>query len=162
MTKDKPSKTAKKKPAAKRKASDPIKYTKELADKICDLLAEGKSLTQISRMKGMPSRNAIWKWQDRYPDFGDRSVQARARGADVYDESRRQSNAYLLKLVRDAALSGRDIPKGVVEGLKVAMQEDARSAANLNPQRFSEKQKIDVNSTVTQPQTVTIVNDLKE
>ncbi|WP_154666306.1 hypothetical protein [Duodenibacillus massiliensis] len=50
----------------------------------------------------------------------------------------------------------------MVEGLNVAMRKDARSAANLNPQRFSEKQKIDVNSTVIQPQTVTIVNDLKE
>ena len=61
-----------------------------------------------------------------------------------------------------AVKSGIEIPKGVVEGLNVAMREDARSAANLNPQRFSEKQKIDVNSMVTQPQTMTIVNDLKE
>lgn len=51
-----------------------------------------------------------------------------------------------------AVKSGIEIPKGVVEGLNVAMREDARSAANLNPQRFSEKQKIDVNSMVTQPQ----------
>ena len=52
-----------------------------------------------------------------------------------------------------AVKSGIEIPKGVVEGLNVAMREDTRSAANLNPQRFSEKQKINVNSTVTQPQT---------
>lgn len=65
-------------------------------------------------------------------------------------------------LWRPQSSRGIDIPKGVVEGLNVAMREDARSAANLNPQRFSEKQKIDVNSMVTQPQTVTIVNDLKE
>ncbi len=81
---------------------------------------------------------------------------------DVYDERRRQSAPRLIDIVEAAVKSGIEIPKGVVEGLKVVMREDARSAANLNPQRFSEKQKINVNSTVTQPQTVTIVNDLKE
>ena len=81
---------------------------------------------------------------------------------DVYDERRRQSAPRLIDIVEAAVKSGIEIPKGVVEGLNVAMREDARSAANLNPQRFSEKQKINVNSTVTQPQTVTIVNDLKE
>lgn len=81
---------------------------------------------------------------------------------DVYDERRRQSATRLIDIVEAAVKSGIEIPKGVVEGLNVAMREDARSAANLNPQRFSEKQKINVNSTVTQPQTVTIVNDLKE
>lgn len=86
----------------------------------------------------------------------------RARGADVYDERRRQSATRLIDIVEAAVKSGIEIPKGVVEGLNVAMREDTRSAANLNPQRFSEKQKINVNSTVTQPQTVSIVNDLKE
>ena len=68
---------------------------------------------------------------------------------DVYDERRRQSATRLIDIVEAAVKSGIDIPKGVVEGLNVAMREDARSAANLNPQRFSEKQKINVNSTDT-------------
>ena len=154
--------TAKKKPAAKRKTGRPTKYTKELAEKICELLSEGKSEREISRTQGMPTQSTINLWKQKHQEFSEQSAQARARGADVYDERRRQTTTKLIDIVEAAVKAGNDIPKGVVEGLKVTMQEDARSAANLNPQRFSEKQKIDVNSTVTQPQTVTIVNDLKE
>lgn len=154
--------TAKKKPAAKRKTGRPTKYTKELADKICELLSEGKSERKICKMPGMPARRTLLSWKEDNPEFLRQSAQARAQGAEVYDEKRRENADYLLDLIKASALSGRDIPKGVVEGLKVVIQEDARSAANLDPNRFSDKQKIDVNSTVTQPQTVTIVNDLNE
>ena len=145
--------TAKKKPAAKRKTGRPTKYTKQLADKICELLSEGKSERKICKMPGMPARRTLLSWKEDNPEF---------LRQDGYDERRRQSATRLIDIVEAAVKSGIEIPKGVVEGLNVAMRKDARSAANLNPQRFSEKQKIDVNSTVIQPQTVTIVNDLKE
>ena len=71
--------TAKKKPAAKRKTGRPTKYTKELADKICELLAEGKSINQISKMRGMPHRSTVWGWQDEHPECFDKTARARAR-----------------------------------------------------------------------------------
>ncbi|WP_337475247.1 hypothetical protein [Duodenibacillus massiliensis] len=71
--------TAKKKPAAKRKTGRPTKYTKELADKLCELLAEGKSINQISKMRGMPHRSTVWGWQDEHPECFDKTARARAR-----------------------------------------------------------------------------------
>ena len=71
--------TAKKKPAAKRKTGRPTKYTKELADKLCELLAEGKSINQISKMRGMPHRSTVWGWQDEHPEFFDKTARARTR-----------------------------------------------------------------------------------
>lgn len=71
--------TAKKKPAVKRKTGRPTKYTKELADKLCELLAEGKSINQISKMRGMPHRSTVWGWQDEHPECFDKTARARAR-----------------------------------------------------------------------------------
>ena len=53
--------------------------TKELADKLCELLAEGKSINQISKMRGMPHRSTVWGWQDEHPEFFDKTARARAR-----------------------------------------------------------------------------------
>lgn len=46
-----------------------MKYSAELADEVCALIAEGKSLRQITEMPGMPSRRFVQKWMTRYPDF---------------------------------------------------------------------------------------------
>ena len=71
--------TAQKTPAAQRTTGRPTKYTKELADKLCELLAEGKSINQISKMRGMPQRSTVWGWQDEHPEFFDKTARARAR-----------------------------------------------------------------------------------
>jgi hypothetical protein len=45
----------------------PSKFTQELADKICALLAEGWSLTKICTLDGMPALRTVLDWhvQDR-------------------------------------------------------------------------------------------------
>ena len=44
-------------------------YSSELADEVCALVAEGKSLRQITELPGMPSRRAVQYWMSRNPDF---------------------------------------------------------------------------------------------
>jgi hypothetical protein len=44
------------------KGGKPSIYTKELADRICDRLAEGESLRSICRDPSMPHRETILKW----------------------------------------------------------------------------------------------------
>lgn len=47
----------------------PSKYTPELGDKICEKLAEGKSMRYISRLKSMPSCSTMFKWIREIPEF---------------------------------------------------------------------------------------------
>jgi hypothetical protein len=44
-------------------------YSPELADELCTLIAEGKSIRQITELTGMPSRRGVQYWLCRYPDF---------------------------------------------------------------------------------------------
>jgi hypothetical protein len=46
-----------------------LTYSTEIADELCGLLAEGKSIRQITELPGMPSRRAVQYWMSRYPDF---------------------------------------------------------------------------------------------
>ena len=60
------------------KMGRPSIYTPELAEKICDLIREGKSERQICKMPGMPDAKTLLRWKDTNSDFCLQS--ARARG----------------------------------------------------------------------------------
>jgi hypothetical protein len=46
-----------------------LPYTPEIADELCALIADGKSIRQITELPGMPSRRAVQYWMSRHPDF---------------------------------------------------------------------------------------------
>jgi hypothetical protein len=46
-----------------------LAYSPEIADELCTLIAEGKSIRQITDMPGMPVRRTVTYWLSRYPDF---------------------------------------------------------------------------------------------
>ena len=70
----------------KSKAGRPTSYSQDIADKICILLGEGKTLRSICAMEGMPCLTTIWNWEQRYPEFLKLSTRAREDGANVLAE----------------------------------------------------------------------------
>lgn len=135
-------------------------YSDALARKICDLIEEGYSERQIAEMPGMPSRETLRKWKEENRDFLDRSVRAREASAERFDDERIEKAEWLMDQVQIAADTGRNIPKGVVEGAKIVMQELARSAALRDDSRFGDRKKVDV--TTTTPVQVVFKDDLED
>lgn len=65
----------------------PSSYTKEIAEKICDLIAVGRSSRQIAAVDGMPSRDTIFRWIRTEDGFSDQYAKARmAQAAFFVDE----------------------------------------------------------------------------
>ena len=64
----------------------PSIYSDEIAEEICGLLIEGKSLHQICRRRGMPDRRTVHRWQESKPDFAARCARAREAQADYMDD----------------------------------------------------------------------------
>lgn len=58
-------------------------YTLELAEYICQQLAEGRSLKAICAEENMPVRTTVYKWLDESTDFADMYARARARQAET-------------------------------------------------------------------------------
>jgi len=58
-------------------------YSDEVANEICSLLAEGKSLKKICEMDGMPSKATVFNWLSTYPAFLDNYTRAREAQADT-------------------------------------------------------------------------------
>lgn len=130
------------------KRGRPSEYTPELAEKICDLIEEGHSERQIAKMPGMPSTVTMRKWKDDHPDFLTRSARAREASAEHFDDERTKRAEWLMDQVEHYAGIGLDMPKGIVEGTKVVMQELARSAAIRNDELFGDRKKVSIDAKV--------------
>ncbi len=142
-----------KKPAAKKKKPGaPSKYSEELARKICDLIAQGKSEAKISKMAGMPSEATITRWKESHPDFCDLSARARAKSAAMFRAQALETAIALGKRAEDA-LDGHfevdggkviELPKSYVEAKKVLIQELNREAALRDDANFGDRKKVTV------------------
>ena len=58
----------------KKKIGRPSKYTPEIAQKMCEMLAEGIPLREICRQDGFPEWRTVYDWMYRDDAAGDRGV----------------------------------------------------------------------------------------
>jgi hypothetical protein len=59
-------------------------FSRKLFNTICEQIAEGKSLREICKAKGMPHRSNVFRWIDDDPTLRDQYVRAREAQADLY------------------------------------------------------------------------------
>lgn len=109
------------KPATK--MGRPSKYTEELAARICEELALGKSLPKICEATDMPSTTTVYRWLESNTDFRNRYARAREFQADTYAD----------QIV--------DLADGATDHNKARLQIDARKwhASKLRPNKYSER-----------------------
>lgn len=119
-------------------------YNEKIAEKIVDLIREGKSEARICRMKGMPTAKTLGRWKKKYPGFLEATSEARRFSADLYNDRRMDLVDELIEKAREHEQSGMDFPKGTVDAMKAAMQELAREAAIRDDSRFSDRKTVKV------------------
>jgi hypothetical protein len=61
-------------------------FTQALFDKICDLIAEGMSLREVCKIKGMPNRRTFHDWHQRTPELQTQYDRACLEREDLYFE----------------------------------------------------------------------------
>ena len=126
----------------KKKTGRPTLYSEALADKICNLIAQGFSERQISKMDGMPDAFTIRRWKDKYEDFCARTVRAREISAEVWDDRREEKNNDMMAYVLKCMTEGDEVDPGVIRAFDIHLRELARSAANRNDALFGDRKKV--------------------
>jgi len=58
-------------------------YTKKMADRICERLANGESLRSICEDKGIPTKTTVFRWLKANEEFRDQYALAREAQADT-------------------------------------------------------------------------------
>lgn len=136
--------TAKKPSAAPKKMGRPSLYSEAIVEKICSLIEQGLSERQIAKMDGMPCVSTMGAWKDTHPEFLLRSARAREASAQMYDDRRREMAQWLIDEAKTRAATGKPFPKGIVEAIRTAMQEDARSAGQRDDRNFGDRRRVDL------------------
>lgn len=72
--------------AKKNLGGRPSIYSEELADRICELLGQGKSLRRICLMDDMPDRSTVNKWIDYVDGFAAKYARAREEQAEYHHD----------------------------------------------------------------------------
>ena len=61
-----------------------IKYSRELAEQMCEMVADGKALKDITTYDGMPKESTIHQWLNKHEEFAELYARARLRRADKF------------------------------------------------------------------------------
>ena len=151
----------------KNKKGVPSKYSEELAEKICKLIEEGFSETEIcekhlieekfpeSNLK-TPCRETLTDWKHAHHDFLLRSARARELSAAVWRE-RAMTEAAEVSAKAEKALKGEllvgdepcyELPRTYIEAKKILIQELNREAALRDDANFGDRKRVDLSGSV--------------
>jgi len=73
-------------PKAK-KVGRPTKYSEAITEKLCEELANGRSLRSVCSDKDMPTTSMVYRWLNEHPEFREQYAHARVRQADHFADS---------------------------------------------------------------------------
>jgi hypothetical protein len=125
------------------KIGRPSDYSAEMADTICERIADGESLRAICRDDKMPSTAAVCRWLAQHQSFREQYAHARETQADaLFDE--------MLDIADDGSndwmeRNGKNGERGWVENgealQRSRLRVDARKwmASKLQPKKYGDK-----------------------
>lgn len=118
----------------KRKTGRPSKYSDEMAEKICEKIANGRSLRSICAEDGVPPMKTIYRWLEANEEFRHQYARARDKQADYFAEE-------IIEIADSAEAESAAVSKA-------KLQIDARkwAASKIAPKKYGDKQEIDVKS----------------
>ena len=130
--------STKKSPAKQRRAvGRPSLYTDGLADRICEMLAEGTGMHIICAMPGFPHPVTVYRWLDANEEFRNKYTRARERAADRFASD-------VIAIADQADETIRSVEKA-------RLRIDARkwAAGKFAPKKYAERVNTELSGTVT-------------
>ncbi len=108
------------------------KYSDALADRICEELANGKSLIQICQQEGMPHRVTVIRWMQSNEEFATKCARAREAQADYLFDG--------MATIEDRVLAGELDPKAA----NVVLSSQQWRASKLRPKVYGTRVDMDI------------------
>ena len=131
----------------------PSTYTEEIADEICDSLAEGKSMVEICRADHMPNPSTVYRWLEANEAFRNRYARAREDQADtladeIIDIADDAQNDWMERQGDDASI-GWQVNGEHVQRSKLRIESRKWIAAKLKPKKYGERVELGGNVGMT-------------
>ena len=125
----------------------PTKFTKTLADKICERLADGESMRSVCRDEALPCMSTIFSWLREKPEFLQQYEIAKEECADalvedMLDIADNHAAQPLLKDGEPVVIDGKVVMMVDAVGVNHArLRVDTRkwAASKLKPKKYGDK-----------------------
>lgn len=126
----------------------PTKYTKEIADRICDAVADGIPLVKVCEPEDMPNRSTVRLWRNTNEEFSAMYAHAREEFADsladqllpLADECREGAKVKTDKDGNEETTTG-----DMVERSRLQLETRKWLAAKILPKKYGERLELDAN-----------------
>jgi len=131
---------------ATRPIGRPSDYTPELAELLCDKIAEGQPVLAICDDPGLPSRKTFYRWLEAHEDFRHKYARARAIQADA--------------LAEKALLRGLASTPETAQADRVALDALKWSAGKIAPKKYGDRAALELSDPNGNPIAGTTINAL--
>lgn len=127
------------------KPGRPSTYSQEVADLICERIANGEPLREICRDEAMPPWRTVYSWQEANPEFSARIAQARELGEEaIAQDCLRIADTPLLGEEVEESANGMKIKRSDMLGhRKLQIETRLKLLAKWNPRKWGDK--VDLN-----------------
>lgn len=122
----------------------PSEYTPEMALKVCEELAQGKSMRTVTKMEGMPAMSTLWRWMRAHEDFRLQYVKAKQEAADALAEEILDIADYTAEDYVENKKGDLVLNREAVERAKLRVDARKWLMSKMKPKVFGDK--IDVTS----------------
>lgn len=122
-------------------AGRPTDYTQELADTICSLLAEGKSVRSVALREDMPGASTMFRWLRDHKEFREQYARAKEESSDALYEELADIGE---QAIEAALMVDPKSSNAVVSAHKLKADNLKWSMSKMKPKRYGDK--LDVTS----------------
>jgi hypothetical protein len=132
------------KDAPRKKTGRPSKYTPEIAQQMCEMLADGIPLREICRQEGFPQWRTVYDWMYRDDALGEGGAglsAAIARAREVGQEAIAEQIWLDMQQEPERILSegGGRVDSGYVQLMKARADIGLKLLAKWNPKRYGDR-----------------------
>lgn len=127
-----------------KKLGRPSKYTKKLADEICEQLAMGYSIRTVCRPERMPSVQTFFRWLRSNEEFREQYARAKEEAADAMAEDLLDiaddgTNDWMEKIDADGNLVGYMLNGEHVQRSRLRIESRKWLMSKMKPKRYGDK-----------------------
>ncbi|MCO7225918.1 hypothetical protein [Pleionea sp. CnH1-48] len=119
-------------------------YIKEVAAKICELIANGATLVDIDKDKSLPARSTIFTWLKQQPEFEAMYVRAREMQSEYYvDEIVRLGEEAEQATLIDEKTGREKVDHGLVQAKKLQIDSLKWIMCHRAPKKFGPRVEVE-------------------
>jgi hypothetical protein len=122
----------------------PSEYSDELADRICEQLADGVSLRTVCLAEGMPDKSTVFRWIRTNSQFRDQYARAKDESADamieeITDIADDGTNDWMQRQGGDGTPLGWVVNGEHIQRSRVRIDTRKWIASKLKPKKYGDK-----------------------